>query len=207
MQELQEVLSKRDEEIRNLKLVLQQKEIQIQQKEEEIQQLRSHLDQFKSVLPFSGKAHAYPVRRSTIREPCEHEREHEREPRKVRAQGISAEPQDLKSLQDISHQKFNEYPKDERWVLIKQVAHLFFLSFTCINKPPSKSIGGNCLCVCVCIDIEKSKRENLFERNIESHTRPRGFHSKRDKLLTLIRGCLSLSFSFSFSLLYIPSIF
>jgi hypothetical protein len=91
--------------------------------------------------------------------------------------------------------------------LIKQVAHLFFLSFTCINKPPSKSIGGNCLCVCVCIDIEKSKRENLFERNIESHTRPRGFHSKRDKLLTLIRGCLSLSFSFSFSLLYIPSIF
>jgi cGMP-dependent protein kinase len=114
MQELQEVLSKRDEEIRNLKLVLQQKEIQIQQKEEEIQQLRSHLDQFKSVLPFSGKAHAYPVRRSTIREPCEHEREHEREPRKVRAQGISAEPQDLKSLQDISHQKFNEYPKDER---------------------------------------------------------------------------------------------
>ncbi|XP_046454318.1 cGMP-dependent protein kinase, isozyme 2 forms cD4/T1/T3A/T3B-like isoform X4 [Daphnia pulex] len=114
MQELQDVLSKRDEEIRNLKLVLQQKEIQIQQKEEEIQQLRSHLDQFKSVLPFSGKAHAYPVRRSTIREPCEHEREHEREPRKVRAQGISAEPQDLKSLQDISHQKFNEYPKDER---------------------------------------------------------------------------------------------
>jgi hypothetical protein len=113
----------------------------------------------------------------------------------------------LKSLQDISHQKFNEYPKDERWVLIKQVAHLFFLSFTCINKPPSKSIGGNGLCVCVCIDIEKSKRENLFERNIESHTRPRGFHSKRDKLLTLIRGCLSLSFSFSFSLLYIPSIF
>ncbi|EFX84317.1 hypothetical protein DAPPUDRAFT_194528 [Daphnia pulex] len=101
MQELQDVLSKRDEEIRNLKLVLQQKEIQIQQKEEEIQQLRSHLDQFKSVLPFSGKAHAYP-------------REHEREPRKVRAQGISAEPQDLKSLQDISHQKFNEYPKDER---------------------------------------------------------------------------------------------
>ncbi len=117
IQELQDTLSKRDEEIRNLQLVLQQKEIQIQQREEEIQQLRSHLDQFKSVLPYSGQPSAFPLRRSTIREPCEHERERlhqEREPRKVRAQGISAEPQDLKSLQDISHQNFTEYPKNDR---------------------------------------------------------------------------------------------
>jgi cGMP-dependent protein kinase len=114
IQELQDTLSKRDEEIRNLQSVLQQKEIQIQQREEEIQQLRSHLDQFKSVLPYSGQPSAFPLRRSTILQPCEHEREREREPRKVRAQGISAEPQDLKSLQDISHQKFNEYPKNDR---------------------------------------------------------------------------------------------
>lgn len=82
-----------------------------------------------------------------------------------------------------------------------------FLSFFYLyQQTPLKIYWGELsVCVCVCIDIEKSKRENLFERNIESHTRPRGFHSKRDKLLTLIRGCLSLSFSFS--LLYIPSIF
>lgn len=37
-----------------------------------------------------------------------------REPRKVRAQGISAEPQDLQSLQELRHVKFNEYPKSDR---------------------------------------------------------------------------------------------
>lgn len=97
-------MSKRDEEIRNLQSVLQLKEAQIQQREEEIQQLRSHLDKFQSVFPFGGQPAAFPsLRRSTIREP-----------RKVRAQGISAEPQDLQTLQDISHQKFNEYPKSDR---------------------------------------------------------------------------------------------
>ncbi|XP_045036539.1 cGMP-dependent protein kinase, isozyme 2 forms cD4/T1/T3A/T3B isoform X2 [Daphnia magna] len=104
IQELQDTLSKRDEEIRNLQSVLQLKEAQIQQREEEIQQLRSHLDKFQSVFPFGGQPAAFPsLRRSTIREP-----------RKVRAQGISAEPQDLQTLQDISHQKFNEYPKSDR---------------------------------------------------------------------------------------------
>jgi len=38
-----------------------------------------------------------------------------REPRKVRAQGISAEPQDLQSLQELRHVKFNEYPKSDRY--------------------------------------------------------------------------------------------
>lgn len=104
VQELQDTLSKRDEEIRSLQSVLQLKDAQIQQREEEIQQLRSHLDKFQSVFPFGGQPAAFPsLRRSTIREP-----------RKVRAQGISAEPQDLQSLQDISHQKFNEYPKSDR---------------------------------------------------------------------------------------------
>lgn len=104
IQELQDTLCKRDEEIRNLQSILQQKEFQIQQREEEIQQLRSHLDKFQSVFPFGGQPAVFPsLRRSTIREP-----------RKVRAQGISAEPQDLQTLQDLSHQQFNEYAKSDR---------------------------------------------------------------------------------------------
>lgn len=104
IQELQATLCKRDEEIKNLHLVLQQKDAQIQLQEEKIQQLRSHLDKFQSVFPFGGQPVAFPsLRRSTIREP-----------RKVRAQGISAEPQDLQKLTDLSHQKFNEYAKSDR---------------------------------------------------------------------------------------------
>lgn len=107
IQELEATLCKKDEEIRNLQKVLQQKDVTIQQREEEIQQLRSHLDKFQSVFPFGGIPAAFPsLRRSTIREP-----------RKVRAQGISAEPQDLQTLTDLSHQKFNEYAKTDRLVV------------------------------------------------------------------------------------------
>lgn len=106
VQELQALLCKRDEQIRDLQLLLQQKDAQIQHREEEIQQLRSHLDKFQSVFPFGGQPAAFPSFRRS--------QGNIREPRKVRAQGISAEPQDLRSLQDISHQKFNEYPKSDR---------------------------------------------------------------------------------------------
>lgn len=117
MQELQALLCKRDEQIRDLQLLLQQKDAQIQHREEEIQQLRSHLDKFQSVFPFGGQPAAFPSFRRS--------QGNIREPRKVRAQGISAEPQDLRSLQDISHQKFNEYPKSDRYVA-RSFSYSFF---------------------------------------------------------------------------------
>lgn len=103
-EELQDSLLKRDEEIRNLNSFLQLKKNQLQQREEEIQQLRSHLDKFQSVLPFGGQSTNFTsVTRTTTREP-----------RKVRAQGISAEPQSLQTTQDINHRKFKDYPKCPR---------------------------------------------------------------------------------------------
>lgn len=104
-EELEHSVAKRDEEIRNLNSILQLKKNQLQLREEEIQQLRSHLDKFQSVFPFGGQPSSFsPVTRTTTREP-----------RKVRAQGISAEPQDLQTHHDIDQQKFKEFPKCARY--------------------------------------------------------------------------------------------
>ena len=90
------MLTKKEDHIRQLEVLLQQRD-------EEIQQLRSHLDKFQSVFPFGQNMTGFPMRRSI-----------QRERRKHRAQGISAEPQDLHTLQDLSQQKFSEFPKSDR---------------------------------------------------------------------------------------------
>jgi len=91
IQELQMVLIRKDEQIRDLKTMLQQKE-------EEIQQLQSHLDKYQSVFSLWKPGQAVSRNSRTIREP-----------RKQRAQGISAEPQE-----DFTDQTFPIYPKSER---------------------------------------------------------------------------------------------
>lgn len=77
-----------NELIRSLKLM-------ILEKDQEIQSLRSQLDQYKSILiPYSKQS-------QTGR-------------RKQRAQGISAEPQNLRTIQELTQQKFTLYPKSTR---------------------------------------------------------------------------------------------
>ncbi|XP_066954964.1 cGMP-dependent protein kinase, isozyme 2 forms cD4/T1/T3A/T3B isoform X3 [Macrobrachium rosenbergii] len=94
--ELQDLLSKKDDLIRHL-------EAKLKVRDDEIIELRSQLDKFQSVMQFatggatagSGKVRA----------------------RKTRAQGISAEPQALKSIQELtckSQTTFPEIPKSSR---------------------------------------------------------------------------------------------
>lgn len=66
----------------------------VDEKDELIQQLISKLDKFKSILPQT---------QATLTAG----------PRKQRAQGISAEPQAMSSLQEMSGQKFCRYEKSD----------------------------------------------------------------------------------------------
>lgn len=134
-EELQDSLLKRDEEIRNLNSFLQLKKNQLQQREEEIQQLRSHLDKFQSVLPFGGQSTNFTsVTRTTTREP-----------RKVRAQGISAEPQSLQTTQDINHRKFKDYPKCPRYITIQFATFgcHYFLFYIVVKKSVGILLGNS----------------------------------------------------------------
>lgn len=67
------------------------------EKEEEIRQLKSLLDKYQSVFPV-----VTPSRYSRSAR------------RKERAQGISAEPQSLRTIQDLIQAKFPEYPKSDK---------------------------------------------------------------------------------------------
>ncbi|XP_054267615.1 cGMP-dependent protein kinase, isozyme 2 forms cD4/T1/T3A/T3B isoform X3 [Macrosteles quadrilineatus] len=93
VQELQTLLATREARIREL-------EAQLRQRDEEICNLRSHLDKFQSVFPFHVNNNH--LDNGIIR------------PKKQRAQGISAEPQSLISIQELSQQKFNTFPKSDR---------------------------------------------------------------------------------------------
>ncbi|XP_064458304.1 cGMP-dependent protein kinase 1-like [Ornithodoros turicata] len=87
VEELRDVVLKQEHLIQDL-----QKMVTI--RDEEILQLRSQLDKFQSVLiPYNRYSRSGR--------------------RKERAQGISAEPQSLRSLQDLIQSKFQEYPKSE----------------------------------------------------------------------------------------------
>lgn len=93
--ELQELLCKKDDYIHRL-------EAKLKVRDDEIIELRSQLDKFQSVMPFAtgGKA-GNPKERV----------------RKTRAQGISAEPQTLKTIQELaelSQTTFPEIPKSIR---------------------------------------------------------------------------------------------
>ncbi|KAK7507940.1 hypothetical protein BaRGS_00000905, partial [Batillaria attramentaria] len=87
LQELEKLLRVKDDKIRELQR-------QVEEKDELIQQLVSKLDKFQSILPQTQTNMIHG-------------------PRKVRAQGISAEPQAMRSLQDMSGVKFRRYSKSE----------------------------------------------------------------------------------------------
>ncbi|XP_063537145.1 cGMP-dependent protein kinase, isozyme 2 forms cD4/T1/T3A/T3B isoform X2 [Cydia strobilella] len=67
----------------------------LKQRDQEMLELRSQLDKLQSVFPYQQYARG------------------SRGPRKQRAQGISAEPQTSSSLQDLAHQTFPVYDKNE----------------------------------------------------------------------------------------------
>ncbi|XP_019620250.1 PREDICTED: cGMP-dependent protein kinase 1-like isoform X3 [Branchiostoma belcheri] len=90
--EMQKLLKKKDEKIREL-------QVQLERKDAEIIELKTKLDKYQSVFKpgmaaMSGTAGPAAVRR--------------------RAQGISAEPQSMKTLQDVTKQKFKKYIKSKR---------------------------------------------------------------------------------------------
>lgn len=93
--EMQELLCKKDDYIHRL-------EAKLKVREDEITELRSQLDKFQSVMPFAtGGGAGSPKERV----------------RKTRAQGISAEPQTLKTIQELaelSQTTFPEIPKNIR---------------------------------------------------------------------------------------------
>ena len=91
--EMMEILAKKDDLIKDL-------ERKLKVKEDEITDLRSQLDKFQSIIPYSAAS-------STSKVP----------PRKTRAQGISAEPQAVKTIQELSELSqttFPEVPKSLR---------------------------------------------------------------------------------------------
>lgn len=90
VEELKELVNKQEEAINQMNAMLIDKE-------EEIRQLKSLLDKYQSVFPVMSP-HRYS--RSARR--------------KERAQGISAEPQSLRTIQEIIQAKFPEYPKSDR---------------------------------------------------------------------------------------------
>lgn len=96
--ELQTILTAKDEKIREL-------EAQLQMREKEILELRSHLDKFQSVFPYhvASSHHLNTLNNN-----------HQPRARKQRAQGISAEPQSLSTIQELSQQQFPTFPKNDR---------------------------------------------------------------------------------------------
>ena len=94
--ELQELICKKDDYIRRL-------EAKLKVREDEITELRSQLDKFQSVMPFATGAAGAGSPKERVR--------------KTRAQGISAEPQTLKTVQELaelSQTTFPEIPKSIR---------------------------------------------------------------------------------------------
>nr|XP_045602256.1 cGMP-dependent protein kinase 1-like [Procambarus clarkii] len=90
--ELKDLLGKKDDLIRDL-------EEKLKVRDDEITELRSQLDKFQSVIPYAtGGASSSPKGQA----------------RKTRAQGISAEPQTLKTVQELAilgQTTFPEVPK------------------------------------------------------------------------------------------------
>ncbi|CAL4123138.1 unnamed protein product, partial [Meganyctiphanes norvegica] len=95
--ELQDLLVKRDEKIRQL-------EAKLKVREDEIVELKSQLDKFQSIMPFATGVAVAPGAKGGRQ-------------RKQRAQGISAEPQSLRTIQELaclSQTTFPEVPKSTR---------------------------------------------------------------------------------------------
>lgn len=121
---LRESLESKEKDICNLKTLLKDKE-------SKIQELSSQLDMFQSVFPFSNPVsptttltlHHHPVAPTPFQQPPSQNLVAKSltslldgiaRPRKQRAQGISAEPQSLSTIQELSQKKFPTYPKNDR---------------------------------------------------------------------------------------------
>ena len=90
LQELHALIKEKDGKIKDLQK-------QLKDRDEQIVILKSQLDKYQSVIPQTFKA--------TVGR------------RKHRAQGISAEPQALSSLQDLASTNFRKHSKSERYVV------------------------------------------------------------------------------------------
>lgn len=89
VEELKDMVRKQEDAINKMNALLIEKE-------EELRQLRSLLDKYQSVFPvMSPNRYSRSARR------------------KERAQGISAEPQSLRTIQELIQAKFPEYPKSD----------------------------------------------------------------------------------------------
>lgn len=123
-QDLKTLLEAKDTLIRNLETLLQARN-------NEIQELRSHLDMFQSVFPFSNPVSptatlsmhhhqvapvpfSQPQSQNLVAKSLTSLLDGIARPRKQRAQGISAEPQSLSTIQELSQKKFPTYPKNDR---------------------------------------------------------------------------------------------
>ena len=84
--EMLEILAKKDDLIKDL-------EKKLKVKDDEITELRSQLDKFQSVIPYSAGSSSKD------------------QPRKTRAQGISAEPQALRTIQELSELSQTTFPE------------------------------------------------------------------------------------------------
>lgn len=98
--ELQTILEEKDRKIRELESL-------VESYRREISELRSHLDKFQSVIPYH--LHVSPSQHLTTIN-----NNHQPRARKQRAQGISAEPQSLSTIQELSQKQFPTYPKNDR---------------------------------------------------------------------------------------------
>lgn len=95
--ELEKLLRQKEDRIRELEYLLKQRDT-------DLEELRSKLDKFQSVMPHGGLG-AQPWTKPGLLKT------------KVRARrgvGISAEPQSLKSIEDLVGEEFKKYPKDKR---------------------------------------------------------------------------------------------
>lgn len=103
LEEMRDVIQKQEEDLRGLREELAVKEQTLCNRDQEIQRLKSQLDQYQSVLlPASGGG---------FLSLSVNGRRHQR---LQRLQGISAEPQSLRSLQEFIDTQFPEYPKSEQ---------------------------------------------------------------------------------------------
>ena len=88
-----------EETLLEKEMLIEELNQKLQEKDELIEELRSQLDKYQSVLPLSSSLAVVASGGG---------------PRKVRAQGISAEPQALLSLQEFSQHKFRKHSKSHR---------------------------------------------------------------------------------------------
>ncbi|XP_024085064.1 cGMP-dependent protein kinase, isozyme 2 forms cD4/T1/T3A/T3B-like [Cimex lectularius] len=87
-----------------------QLEEELKAKESEILELRSQLDKFQSVFPYHISGNNTNNNNNTYY----NAKGELSRPRKQRAQGISAEPQDFATIQELANTKFPSYNKNDR---------------------------------------------------------------------------------------------